>query len=196
MPRKDKILLAGLLCCAAAMVSSGALALGCDYGSCDCPGGGTGTICCNEIDAGGLHDVGCFCIGCTPPVSCPCGGTYPSCTACPPPCPGSCPTIWTSVGTGIEAQYNRAFNASCACVNSGSAIAYRCANNYYGSPTSATGTCLPCPCMPGADGLQKCGTSTAGSNTTLGSCVMASTHIFSNTPGNFKFRSNCAAQPI
>ena len=118
-------------------------------------------------------------------------------TSCGSGCPGTCAgTFWAVTNSsGVQVQYSYAWNASCACTQGGATGTYRCAAGYYGTATSSTAGCTRCPSMVDIDGTIIYGTSTAGNNQVVSSCVMSNTYTFPNNGvGNYHFRTNCNAQ--
>ena len=146
-----------------AIAPAGVLALGCDYGSCACPppSTGTGTICCNEIDAGGLHDVGCFCMGCSGGVpTCDTTTNNTICMAC---------LYGGSCGSANANHIITCSNVIDSCSNCvcNTKTTYRCEAGYWGSPTNASSGCTACPSSHP--------NSTAGSNSTQSTCNVSCT---------------------
>lgn len=104
------------------------------------------------------------------------------------PCSVTCSTgAWANYGTGGQQRRKvetLVCTANCYCT---STYEYRCAAGYYGSSLS----CTKCPCMADVDGVERCGTNSAGS-TSITSCKMSSAYTFNDGTGNYNFESDCA----
>lgn len=92
---------------------------------------------------------------------------------------------WEDLGTGYE---RRSVTRPTGC-NNASSYQYRCAAGYYGSSSNGTSGCTKCPSV--CDNVQT--TSTAGSNTTVGTCCAAAGSRGTDAKGAFKLTSKTCA---
>ncbi|MCL2331469.1 MAG: hypothetical protein FWC61_02895, partial [Proteobacteria bacterium] len=91
---------------------------------------------------------------------------------------------WTSASASVEQKnsYTPVGNSNCTGSYT-SSTSYRCKANYYGSPTSASGTCTACPCN---------GTSSVGT-TAVGSCTADCTSPQTCSPTPLTSASVCSS---
>ena len=105
------------------------------------------------------------------------GGCNISYAICGQVCPQSCSNLaWADAGTGYQVRCNI---SSYTCE-------YRCADNYYGSPSSALAGCTVCPSSGGVAGQ-----SVAGDNSTITRCYIPSGTSFSDSTGSGTYTANC-----
>lgn len=99
---------------------------------------------------------------------------------------------WTTVKTGYQSHTNK----TCNCNTCNSSISYRCANGYYGTPTSTESGCERCPqagsrTLPNGMTVIVYGTSTAGQNYTSTLCYISTTSSFTDTSGAYQYTQQC-----
>lgn len=110
--------------------------------------------------------------------------TLTGCQLCNTSCTNCTSQSWTTTNT----KYQTKVVASCdkcsgSCTKSTS---YRCADGYYGSPTSTSAGCTDCPT---ANSLK--GTSVAGYNTANTDCFYESGDTVYATEGAWEYTKNC-----
>lgn len=93
-------------------------------------------------------------------------------------------TTWEDISEYMQSS------DTCKTIDGNPTTEYRCANGFYGAPSSATAPCTTCPPLLGNTGPSAWGTSDAGDNTQITDCYLES-GTYKDTTGTFKITSDC-----